>query len=452
MAATAKELREKRAPVAVKMRELSDRASNADHDWSAEDEQEWTRINAEYDQFTRQIEMVERVETVETEQRKRNGDGRTGRDDLNGRTNPEGTQRTREETRSLAMQAWFRAQEDLELNEDHIEACRELKINPRRNKLELQIGDTRGVHGLQNEFRSCHPTLIQRRDLSAVTGAGGAVTVPEGFINSLEVNMLAYGGMLQVADVMRTETGNDLPWPTADDTSNEGTQLGESSSIGDSVDPTFAAMILGAYKMSSKLVKVPTELIEDSAFNLISQLGMWLGERLGRVQNRKTTTGNGAGTCKGVVTAATLGVTAASATAIAADELIDLEHSIDPAYRNNSARYMFHDNILLHLRKLKDGEGRYMFQSNLAQGAADTFNGRPFTQNQHMASSVATGEKTILFGDFSKYKIRQVRGVRLKRLVERYADTDQEGYVAFLRMDGNLLDAGTAPIKYLQQP
>lgn len=152
----------------------------------------------------------------------------------------------------------------------------------------------------------------------------------------------------------------------------------------------------------------------------------------------------------GIVTAAALGKTAASATAIAADELFDLVHSVDPAYRKG-AGFMFHDNVLLTIRKLKDGNGQYLWTAGLQAGEADRILGYGYTVNQHMASAVASTAKTVIFGQLSKYKIRDVRGLRLRRLVERYAESDQEGFVAFYRADGNLLDSGVAPVKYLQQ-
>jgi HK97 family phage major capsid protein len=112
--------------------------------------------------------------------------------------------------------------------------------------------------------------------------------------------------------------------------------------------------------------------------------------------------------------------------------------------------------VLAYLSKLKDGNGKPIWD-NSNQGVLGanslTIAGRqyPFTINQSMASAVATGNKTVLFGDFSKYKIRDVASVRLRRLVERYADSDQEGFVAFARADGNLLDAGTHPVASLAQ-
>jgi HK97 family phage major capsid protein len=113
--------------------------------------------------------------------------------------------------------------------------------------------------------------------------------------------------------------------------------------------------------------------------------------------------------------------------------------------------YMFHDSILKGLRKLKDGMGRYLWQAGANTGAPDVLNTYPYTINQDMQSSFATGTKTILFGQFSQYKIRQVATMRMYRLQERYRDNDQDGFIAFTEGDGNLLDAGDHPVKYLIQ-
>ena len=125
-------------------------------------------------------------------------------------------------------------------------------------------------------------------------------------------------------------------------------------------------------------------------------------------------------------------------------------HSVDPAYRQGAA-WMFHDNIMLHLRKLLDGIGRPLWADGPNGTLPPTLKGYPYFINQDMQSSVATGTKTVLFGQLSKYKIRQVNNVRFFRLTERYRDNDQDGFGAFIESDGNLLTAGTAPVKHLLQ-
>lgn len=291
-----------------------------------------------------------------------------------------------------------------------------------------------------------------RNALSGEDGTSGGYTKDQSFINNLELAMLAFGGMAQVAEIIRTETGEPLRWPTATDTSNTGRQVGENATHDSGTDPTFGSVIWNAYTFTSDIVKVPNELMTDSRFALATVLGRMLGERLGRIKNTKFTTGTGSGTPKGITLCAAAGVTAASATAIAFDELIDLEHSLDPSRRRMpGVGYMFHDTILKALRKLKDGEGRYLWQAGANSGAPDTLNTFPYTINQDMQSSIATATITVLFGEMSAYKIREVGQIVLRRLDERYAELNETAFLALTRGDGNLLDAGDHPVKKLTQ-
>ncbi len=302
-----------------------------------------------------------------------------------------------------------------------------------------------GFSGMSEEHRAVATPRFQAAQGTG-SGTAGGYTVPEGFYGQVVSAELAFGGMLGVAYVFDTTTGNPLPIPTDNDTSNEGAILGENTLVGQQ-DVTFGAVTLNAHTYSSKLVLVANQLLQDSAFNLDAFLAGKLGTRLARITNRHFTVGTGASQPTGAVAASTLGVTAASASDIAADELIDLEHSIDPAYRMG-ARYMMADSTLKVIKKKKDGEGRYLWSSGLAFKEPDTINGYGYSINQHMAA-IGAGNKSMLFGDFSKYFIRRVAGVQVLRLTERYADYNQTGFLAFQRWDGNLVDAGTHPLKHL---
>ncbi len=306
-----------------------------------------------------------------------------------------------------------------------------------------------GMANMSEEMRAIAVPRFQAAQGTAPDTAGGYL-VPTGFYGSVISAQLAFGGMFDagVCNVFDTESGNPLPIPTDDDTSNEGALLGENRQATEQA-VAFGAVDLGAYTYTSKIIRVPNQLLQDSAFNLDAFLSSKIGVRLARVQNRNCTTGDGAGKPTGVMTAATSGVTAASATDIAPDEIIDLLHSVDPAYRNG-ARFMFNDSTLKVLKKKKDGEGRYLWTSGLAFKEPDAIEGYPYTINQAIAS-IATGVKSMAFGNFQNYFIRRVGGIMLMRLVERYADYNQTGFVAFQRLDGNLVDAGTHPIKVITQ-
>jgi HK97 family phage major capsid protein len=177
-------------------------------------------------------------------------------------------------------------------------------------------------------------------------------------------------------------------------------------------------------------------------------LGVKLGERIGRVQQRHIALGDGASKPQGVVTAATdSGITTASATSIAYGELLDLEHSVDPAYRAN-ARFMGHDDTIKAVKKLMDANGRPLWAAGIAVGAPDTLDGFPLVVNQSM-DAIAASKKALLFGDFSKYTIRDVSGLLLTRLNERYAEKGIVAFLLFARSDGALIDAGSHPVKFL---
>lgn len=453
---TVKQLKEQRAPLATRIREMADRVNARDSKaWEGDEEANWTALNADYDKLTKAIERAEIADRIDAEQRAVAGDRLIGREDRIGSDGASHAQT--EDYRRAALSAWHKTHtERAPLTDHEREACAALSFNPGSKSLRLQLWDTRRFAAAQDEFRRRHPRLLksQMGDIRATlsTGAGpsgGYLIAPEDLIRSFELNLLAFGPMWQVADVRTTASGEPMSWPTGDDTTNEGAQLGENTSIGSSVDPTFGKVLWSAYVFSSKPVLYPYILGEDSVFDLPEMIGEMLGVRLARATNRKFTTGTGAATAKGIVTCATLGITGASSAAIAADEVIQLEHKIDPAYRMDCS-YMMHDQTLLALRLLKDGVGRYLWQSGYDSGVPDTLNNWPLFVNQHM-DQIGSGKKPLIFGQMKKYKIRRVGATRTYHLQERYRDTDQDALISFLRCDGNLLTAGTSPMVYYTQ-
>jgi len=288
---------------------------------------------------------------------------------------------------------------------------------------------------------------------STGSDVGGGYTVPEGFFGKLVDAEKAYGGMIDASFIMDTESGNAIPVPTDNDTVNVGALLGENTQT-TTQDIPFGAVTMNAFTYSSKLVLVSNQMLQDTAFDLDSWLAGKLGTRIARATNTHFTTGTGAAQPTGVLTAAALGNTAGgsttsgSTTSVTADDLIDLEHSVDPAYRKN-ATFMMADSALKVIKKLKDGIGRPLWRVGLADGAPDTINGYPYSINQDFPA-MAPSAKSIAFGDFKHYFVRRVAGVQLKRLTERYADFNQVGFIAFQRWDGQLIDAGTQPIRYLK--
>jgi HK97 family phage major capsid protein len=303
-----------------------------------------------------------------------------------------------------------------------------------------------GLEALSPEARAVLDVQKFNAAMGTTSGRDGGFTVPDGFYRQLISAEKSYGGMLQAAKIIDTDSGNPLAIPTDDDTGNTGAILHEGTQTSEA-PLVFGTVALGAFTYTSGLVRLSQELMQDTAFDLSGFLTRVLGERLARVVNTHYTTGDGVAKPSGVVTGAALGVTAASATEFTADELMDLEHSVDRAYRLN-ARFMLNDDALRVVKKLKDGAGRYLWLESPAEGEPDTILGHGYVINQDVPA-IAPSAKSILFGDFSKYYIRRITGARLLRLVEKYADYNQIAFVAFQRWDGALIDAGTHPVKYL---
>ena len=307
-------------------------------------------------------------------------------------------------------------------------------------------------HGVSVLSKDEAAVLKEARAQSTGTDSAGGYTVPEGFSGQLEKSLAVWGPMFDgnIVRELNTTSGNALPWPTVDDTAGRGRLKSENASVDDdgTDDVTFGEKVLNAYVYDTGMVKVPMELLDDSAFAIEPLMADLFGERLGRTANEVLTTGTGTGQPQGIVTGSTLGKTSAAVAAITGDELIDLFHSVDPAYRASPAcRWMFNDSTLAAIRKLKDGDGNYLWSmGDVRTGEPNTFLGMPYTVNQAM-DDLGTGNKPVIFGDFSRYVVRKVRAFDVLTLRERFAENFQVGMVGFKRFDGRLLNA--AAVKHL---
>jgi HK97 family phage major capsid protein len=291
--------------------------------------------------------------------------------------------------------------------------------------------------------------LGEMRAAQAVgTPSAGGYLVRDEFSGEVEKALKAFGGMRAVSRRLVTATGADLPWPTVDDTAEEAGIVGENVEITEN-EAVFGSVTLKAFKYSTGLIKVPLELLQDSAVNIPELVGGLLGERLARGYNRHATTGNGTTQPQGAATGATVGKVAAAVGTVTFDEVLDLIHSVDPAYREN-ASFMFNDAMLRILKGLKDDQGRPLWLPGVAGQAPATIYGHPYTINQHM-DAPAADKVSMLYGAFSKYLIRDVSAVSIVRLDERFAEYGQVCFLGLSRHDGRILDAGQHPIKSLKQ-
>ena len=311
------------------------------------------------------------------------------------------------------------------------------------------IGGLESLDAEEKRFMNGRRDSEHRAQSVGTTTAGG-FTVPQDFARKLETAMKTFGGMrASRATILNTTGGGQIELPTSNDTANKGALLAENTADAEQ-DITFGQLQLDAYKYTSRIIRVSVELMQDSAFNMDSFIAGRFAERLGRITNEHFTTGTGTGQPNGVVTAATLGKTGAAGqvTSVIYNDLVDLKHSVDQAYRQN-AEWMMNDATVGTVTKLVDGNSRPLWAAGLVAGAPDTILGHPYIINNDMAVMAASA-KSILFGDFSKYLIRDVLDITMTRLVERYAEFHQTGFIAIGRWDGDLLDAGTNPIKYYQ--
>ena len=460
----ARELREERGRKVAEARAVLDKSGR-----TKEDEVRFDAIMAEADALKVQIDREERLDAAETETRT----GKPPADPI--ATGNEDSVKHVEEYRKLERRHGVKVMTQLRpevrntverLHGDYMQAL----------KVYLALGpanissDVRSIlDGSKEEMKAlgCGSmySIKEYRDMgtgggNVLQGSGGGYFVPVGMVDEVEDALKWYGDMLNAATIMTTATGQPLPWPTDNDVANTGALLAEGVQLTADTDLTLGNVVFGAYKYTSGMIKVSLELLQDSAFDLETYVKDRMAIRLGRILNTHFTTGTGTNQPKGIVTAATAGPTATGAstndggsetggTSIGSDDLIELEHSVDKAYRRGAA-FMAHDSTIKALKKLKDKYGRPLWLPGLAVNAADTILEYPYFTNNDMAA-IAVNAKTVLFGQLKKYMVRQVKELAILRLSERFADYGQVAFIGFARYDGNLLDAGTHPVKYLVQ-
>jgi HK97 family phage major capsid protein len=385
-----KEKLERRAKLLSDMRSLVDMAGEQKRELNQEENSQWERMNTEEESLARSIAILDKQSKINAE--------------LAGQQSEETRQVDEEQEARNAFGSFL----------------------------------ARGAGELSNEER----TYLQRAQSVGVPANGGYL-VPTLMGEQIIKSLLAFGGVRSVATVRNTESGAPLSWPTSNQTAYKATIIGENTQVADK-DLSLGTVSIGSFTYTSGVVKVSNELLQDSAFDVQSFLAEEMGLSFGRGTNAHFTNGTGSGQPLGIVTASAAGA-AAAASAITIDNLMDLFHSVDPAYRN-SAGFMFNDQTLKAIKKLKDANGQYIWQGAVSGSGPDTILGKSYVINQDMAS-IGAAAKSVLFGDFSKYLIRDVKGVSIARLTERYADFGQVGYLGYSRHDANLLD--TAAVKHL---
>lgn len=294
---------------------------------------------------------------------------------------------------------------------------------------------------------SAEQAIAIRNAMSTTTPAEGGYTVPSEIAAMVIDKLKAYGGMREVAEIISTESGNALNFPTSDGTGEVGEIVGENAAatLGEA---TFGTIPLNVFKYSSKKIALPVELIQDSAIDVIAFVVDRLATRIARIQNTHFTVGAGTTLPDGIMLKAATGVTGATGTTLTVtyDSLVDLKHSVNRAYRAN-AKYMMNDLSVAIVSKLKDTTGRPIWVPSVDVGAPDTLLGHAVVTNDDVAV-MAANAKSIAFGDLSKYMIRDVAGsTSLRRFDDSaFALNGQVGFCGWTRSGGNLVDTAAVRV------
>lgn len=413
---------------------------------TADEQKQFEQWDKDYEKANADLKLLKRAEELEAAEKIKELEGKKGGE-------KEITQLNAFEQKALFTRGLERGVDSLGVEEKEV-----FKQMKRENQAFIKMI----ANGDLNEQERAD---LQRAQ--STSGSAGGYSIPQGFLAKIDAKLkyispffsemtASFGAEAEsIFEVLRTTTGNNLPFPTNDDTGTTGELLAENGdAFSNAADLTFGQITMLAYKYSSKPMKVSNELLTDTGVDLESYIANALATRIARIVNTQFTTGDNSSKPQGIVIGASAGKTTAGATAITFPEILDLVHSVDPSYRMSpSARFMFHDNILLYLKKLTIGsstnDGRPLWQPGYNVGAPDTIDGFRYLLNQDMASSVATTNVTMLFGDMKKYFVRLVSNYSIKRLNERFADADQTAWLLFLRADGRY--ANTSAIKKMTQ-
>ncbi len=278
------------------------------------------------------------------------------------------------------------------------------------------------------------------------TDSEGGYLVPDEFERTLIQSLQEENIFRTLANVITTSSG-DRKIPVVA-TKGTASWVDEEGQAQDS-DDSFIQVSIGAYKLAT-MIKISEELLNDSVFNIEAYISKEFARRIGAKEEEAFFIGDGIGKPTGIFNAtggAETGVTAASATAITVDELMDLFYSLKSPYRKNAV-FVMNDATVKAIRKLKDGQGQYLWQPSISAGQPDTILNRPVKTSAYVPT-LGAGAKTIAFGDFGYYWIADRQGRSFQRLNELFAATGQVGFKGTQRVDGKLILPEA--IKVLQQ-
>lgn len=403
---TLKELKALYSAKSAEMRSLHE--STKDDAWTGETRSKWEAMRAELagikDKIEREEELRENDQSF-VEERARN-EGRNDRTPVSDLQGPEAEQRS-------AFNTFIR----------------------------------HGMDGLTPEQRSM---VLQMRAQGTTGPEAGGYTVPTTLQTRVIESLRAFGGIASVAQLLSTDNGAPIAWVVGNGEDEEGELIGENVAASEG-DVSFGMGELGSYTISSKIIRVSEQLLADSGVDIEGFLAGRMSSRQGRTRARLIVKGTGAGTPAqplGLEASTAVGKSTALATRVTWQEVNGLIHSIDPAYRAAERfRLAFNDSTLQVIEELVDTQNRPLWLPGIDAERPATILKQKYVIDQAIAD-IGAGNKFMFAGDFNQLILREVRGMTLKRLVERFAEYGQVGFLAFMRFGIVLQDV--AAIKALQ--
>lgn len=321
-----------------------------------------------------------------------------------------------------------------------------------------RIPDSQAPNDLDKAFTAYLRTGQPNADISGLRvtneqseggSAAGGYTVPTGFRQKLVEVRKAFGGFAPHVEDFSTDTGAPIEYPTFDDTANEGDITGENEVVASGADLVFDTVNLGAYKYTSAgagsnlPLRVPVELLQDSAFDIDGLVSRAMGRRIQRKQAKHWITGTGVGQPKGIA-AGSLTADRDLDTPDTPDyeDLVEFQDLLDEEYDGN-AHWLMKKNTWSQLRLIVDLNGRPLIQS-----ANDGIAGRPQRMLLDKPVIIDEGMPTlssaadtfcIAYGDFREaYVLRRVQNLVVVVNPYNRASYGQVEFTAWERADGNI--------------
>ena len=193
----------------------------------------------------------------------------------------------------------------------------------------------------------------------------------------------------------------------------------------------FTNYTVETWKLAA-FVKLDEDFIHDVTFDIENYLVHRLAKNFGKAETNAFINGTGVQMPTGILNDTNGADVALTSDTLTYDDVISLYFSVKEEYRSN-ALWLMNDNTAMALRKLKDADGNYLWNSN-----TDSIFGKRVVISEFMPNAT-TGSKPIAFGDFSYYWVVLKKPVSVRAIKEKFVVYDQIGYLAFEFLDGKLI-------------